>query len=128
MDDRHAHAAASRDGHLALRRVERQQQLLEFLDHSGTLTVRELATHLGVSTRTVERDIERLRDTGVPFTTRPGRTGGITFDPPHPTASIEFDTTEIATIISALAIVGANSSPSAASATAKLTAALRPES
>lgn len=90
------------------------------------LSTRELSGRLGVSTRTVERDIERLRDAGVPFTSRPGRTGGITLTPPSTPGSVAFDTAEIAAIISALSIVGTNSSPSASTAAAKLAAVLRP--
>lgn len=124
MEDRQGRAAAPREGHLALRRVERQQQLIEHLAGAGTLTARDLSRRLGVSTRTVERDIERLRDAGVPFSSRPGRTGGVTLAPSRGTFRIELDTAEIAAIVSALAIIGPNSSPSATSVTAKLVAAL----
>ncbi len=127
MDERHRLAAASRDGHLALRRVERHQRLIEILARSTTaLTTRQLADRLGVSTRTVERDVERLRDAGVPFRSRPGRGGGVRFSPATDCAPIAFDVAEIAAILSSLAAVGPNSSPSAASAAGKLTAALRP--
>lgn len=125
MADRHRTAAASRDGHLALRRAERQQQLVEILVGSTGFTAAELADRLRVSIRTVERDIERLRDAGVPFTSRPGRGGGISLDAPATIATVDLDPAEIAAIISSLAIVGPNSSPSAASATVKLVAALR---
>ena len=125
MDDRHALAAASRDGHLALRRVERHHRILELLGHGGTLTARALADRLGVSTRTVERDVDRLRDAGVPFTTRAGRAGGISLAPARRTAVVELDAAEIAAIVAAMAVVGTTSSPSAGSATAKLVAALR---
>ncbi len=55
-------AASSRDGHLALRRVERQQALIERLHaaHGERIQLGELARDLGVSVRTVARDIERL--------------------------------------------------------------------
>lgn len=121
--DRHALAAASRDGHLALRRVERHQRILELLA-SGPLTARALAERLGVSTRTVERDVERLRDAGLPFSTRPGRGGGIAFTPTRRSVPVVLDATEIGAVVSALAVVGTTSSPATASATAKLVAAL----
>ena len=126
MDNRGARAGASREGYLALRRVERQQQLIEHLTHAGTSTARALGELLGVSTRTVERDIERLRDAGVPFVSRPGRTGGISLTLPRAAAPVELDGAEIAAILSALVAVGANSSASASSATVKLVAALQP--
>jgi predicted DNA-binding transcriptional regulator YafY len=41
----------------------------------------ELADRLGVTTRTVRRDIERLRDLGYPVSATPGLHGGYTFSP-----------------------------------------------
>ena len=78
MEPRIQLAARSRDGHLALRRVERQQALIELLAGAAptVLATTEIAQRLGVSPRTVERDLERLRDLGVPFTARRGRGGG----------------------------------------------------
>jgi len=49
-------AAASRDSHLTLRRVERQQYLIERLHASRTrLTHGRLADELGVTERTIAR-------------------------------------------------------------------------
>ena len=61
-------AAASRDNHLTLRRVERQHRLVELLG-AGRQPVPSaaLADELGVSVRTVERDLARLRESGVPI-------------------------------------------------------------
>ncbi|HEU4998750.1 MAG TPA: helix-turn-helix domain-containing protein, partial [Lapillicoccus sp.] len=70
----HRVATASRNGHLALRRVERQQRLVELLYASGRRhTLAELARDLGVSARTVARDVERLRLAGAPIDVVPGR-------------------------------------------------------
>ena len=68
--DRIRLAASSRDGHLALRRVERQQALIERLHAARGQRVRlgELARELGVSERTVARDVERLRLSGSRWT------------------------------------------------------------
>ncbi len=122
-------AASSRDGHLALRRAERQQQLIELLVAAGHTHVStgELARRLAVSRRTVERDIERLRDVGVPIRSRPGRAGGHGLDVPRARHQLTFDTAEIAAIISSLAIVGPTTSASATSAMATLTKALQHE-
>jgi IS30 family transposase len=63
MDRRVRLAASSRDGHLALRRVERQHALIDRLHavRGGRLQLSELAHELGVSERTVAREVERLR-------------------------------------------------------------------
>ena len=63
VDRRVRLAADSRDGHLALRRVERQQTLIERLHAARGLRVplEDLARELRVSPRTLARDVERLR-------------------------------------------------------------------
>lgn len=117
-------AARSRDGYLALRRVERQQALIEALAAGGWTTARELAERLHVSVRTVERDLERLRDAGVPFVSRPGRSGGVRLPVTTRRATVVLDVAEIGALVASLAAVGPTSSPSATSATLKLIAAL----
>jgi predicted DNA-binding transcriptional regulator YafY len=119
-------AAASRDGHLALRRVERQQALIERLHaaHGARVALAELARELRVSVRTVARDVERLRDSGVPLTTHQGRGGGISLSPARATVTLALDLPEAAALISSLAVLGPTVSPSAASAMRKLATAL----
>lgn len=123
-------AARSRDGHLALRRAERQQHLIEFLATTSPsrLSTTEIAWRLGVSARTVERDLERLRDAGVPFNSRPGPAGGHTLDIARHHHQLSLDTGEIAAIVSSLAIVGPTASASASSAMATLIRALHGDS
>src|SRR5215207_6869017 len=100
-------AAESRDSHLTLRRVERQQRLVELLG-----AVREpvssavLARRLGVGMRTVERDLARLRESGVPIESVPGAHGGSrlpTHVEPRPVV-LTFE--EIAALIASLAALG----------------------
>jgi predicted DNA-binding transcriptional regulator YafY len=119
-------AAASRDSHLALRRVERQQGLIERLHaaRGRRLELAELASEFGVSTRTIARDVERLRLSGVPLSTHRGRGGGVSLDARHSPASITFDVPEIAALISSLAVLGPTVSQSAGSAMRKLAQAL----
>ena len=121
-------AAASRDGHLALRRVERQQVLIERLHAARGERVRlgELARELGVSGRTVARDVERLRLSGIPVDAQQGRGGGVrllSMDAPMP---IAFDLPEVAALMSSLALLGPSASESAGSAMRKLAGALNP--
>jgi len=119
-------AASSRDGHLALRRVERQQALIERLYAARGARVRleELARELGVSARTVARDVERLRISGVPLDVRQGRGGGVRLVPTRAVVPIVFDLPEVAALMSSLAVLGPSVSQSATSAMRKLAEAL----
>lgn len=118
-------AAASRDPHLTLRRVERQQYIIERLHASrNRLTHQRLADELGVTARTIARDIERLRHCGVPITVAPGRGGGATIECLAAVGPIDLDVSEIAVLMASLAAVGPTVSESAASAMNKFAAAL----
>jgi predicted DNA-binding transcriptional regulator YafY len=129
VDPRTQLAASSRDGHLALRRVERQQAIVERLHGTRGDRVRQelLAHELGVSVRTVARDVERLRLSGVPLEMHPGRGGGVSLRATRTPAPIEFDLPEVAAVMSSLAVVGPSVSESAASAMRKLAASLDPQ-
>jgi predicted DNA-binding transcriptional regulator YafY len=126
VDRRTRLAASSRDGHLALRRVERQQAIIERLDRASGTRVRleQLADELGVSLRTIARDVERLRQSGVPLEVYPGRGGGVSLPPTRALAPIAFDLPEVAALMSSLAVLGPSVSESAASAMRKLAESL----
>jgi predicted DNA-binding transcriptional regulator YafY len=126
MDRRVRLAASSRDGHLALRRVERQQALIERLHaaRGGRVQLLELAHELGVSERTTARDVERLRLSGVPLHTHQGRGGGVSLPPTGGAVTIVFSLPEAAALMSSLAVLGPTVSESAASAMRKLASAL----
>lgn len=128
MDRAIALAAASRDGHLALRRVERQQALIERLHaaYGERLQMQELARDLGVSVRTVARDVERLRLSGVPLDARRGQGGGVRLLGTHGPITIVFDLPEVAALMSSLAVLGPTATDSAATAMRKLADALDP--
>lgn len=120
-------SAASRDAHLTLRRVERQQHLIEHLHASpDRITIGRLADSLGVTERTIARDLERLRHSGVPISVIPGRGGGATIEHIAPPEPIHLDLPEIAALMASLAALGPTASESAASAMHKLTTALHP--
>jgi predicted DNA-binding transcriptional regulator YafY len=127
VDRRIRLAASSRDGHLALRRVERQQALIERLHaaHGERIQLGALACDLGVSVRTVARDVERLRLSGVPLDVRQGRGGGVRLSATRTAIAIEFDLPEAAALMSSLAVLGPTVSDSAASAMRKLADGLR---
>lgn len=119
-------AAASRDGHLSLRRVERQQAIVERLHaaHGGRLHLADLADALGVAARTVARDVERLRLSGVPIDVAPGRGGGVSLPRVAQVRPITFDLPEIAALMSSLTTLGPSATVSAAAAMRKLTEAI----
>ncbi|CAM4195801.1 YafY family protein [Kibdelosporangium persicum] len=58
-------------------RAERLVALLFTLQSRRSATIPELAEALGVSERTMHRDIAALQATGVPLWTEPGRNGGV---------------------------------------------------
>ena len=62
-------------------RPQRLFDLLSVLKTRGRSTVPELARELGVSPRTVHRDLAVLSDAGVALVTEPGRYGGVSLLP-----------------------------------------------
>ena len=85
-----------------------------------------LARDLDVSVRTVARDVERLRLSGVPLHAHQGRAGGVSLPPTDGPIPVVFDLPEAAALMSSLAVLGPTVSPSAASAMRKLAQALNP--
>ncbi|WP_240506363.1 helix-turn-helix transcriptional regulator [Thermoactinospora rubra] len=120
-------SADSMDQHLVLRRVERQHALIEELRARSPrrTTGRLLADRLGVAVRTVERDVVRLREAGVPITVRSGPGGGYRLDAPAGPVRLSLTPGEAAALVAALVAVGPYSSASARSAMDKLLAALQ---
>lgn len=57
--------------------LERQDQLASMLKSDDFLTVKDLATALNVSPRTLYRDINLLRDRGLPIDADKGKGGGV---------------------------------------------------
>ena len=114
--------------HLARLRVERQHRLIEELRRRRGLpaTAEDLAAALGVDVRTVERDIARLRDVGVPITARRGPGGGFRLDVPPSVPPIHLSPGEIAALIASVAAVGPYTSATARSALTRLLDALHP--
>lgn len=114
------------DPHLTLRRVERQHHLVSTLAGARTRrTVQQLADDLGVSQRTIARDIQRLRHSGVPLDVTPGPGGGVSLRASSAPQPIAFDTAELAALVASLAALGPSATEPAQSAMNKLVRALR---
>ncbi|MET9577244.1 YafY family protein [Streptomyces massasporeus] len=82
------------------------------------LTVAVLAARFEVSTRTVQRDLQALMQTGVPVRTTPGRGGGWSIDPATTLPPMHFTADEASALAVALAATGASTPYAGAARTA----------
>lgn len=112
--------------HQAVPVVERQHALIEALRVRAPRNTpgRNLASCLGVTVRTVERDIARLTAAGVPIAVVHGPGGGYSIDARSRLAPLTLTPGEAAAIIASLVAVGPYISASAQSVLAKLLDAL----
>lgn len=76
-------------------RVERVLQLADMLRGRETTTVADLATELGVSRRTLLRDLASLRDRGMPIAGEAGPGGGVRLDGERGQAAVHLSIPEI---------------------------------
>lgn len=114
--------------HQAVPLVERQHLIIEELRLNWPRPTRAagLADRAGVSSRTIERDIERLCDAGVPIQRLRGRHGGfrlMTTATPEP---VPLTAGEIATLIASLSALGPYTTATGHSALRKLSDHLAP--
>jgi predicted DNA-binding transcriptional regulator YafY len=88
-----------------------------------------LAAKFEVSSRTIERDLSALQQSGVPIWAEPGRTGGYCIDPAHTLAPLGFTVDEALAVTIGLGIL--STSPfraAAASALSKVAAVMEERS
>jgi predicted DNA-binding transcriptional regulator YafY len=116
--------------HQAIPLVERQHTIIEELrlNWPRSTTAVELAERTGVSTRTIERDIERLCEAGVPIERRRGRFGGFRLVATATPEPVALTTGEIATLIASLSALGPYTTATGHTALRKLTQHLAPSS
>lgn len=81
-------------------------------------SARWLADRFGVSSRTIERDLSALQQSGVPIWAEPGRTGGYCLDKTHTLAPLGFTVDEALAVLVALGALA--TSPFRDSATSAL--------
>ncbi len=112
--------------HQAAPLVERQHALIEEmqLNWPSYTSAARLAERTGVSSRTIERDIDRLQNALLPIERRRGRHGGYRLRSRRPVDPIRLNSSEIAAIVASLVSLGPFSSASTASALDKLADAL----
>lgn len=115
--------------HHAAPLVERLHTLVEYLAVHPTRSTsgRTLARRLGVSTRTVERDIARLTSAGIPIQTIHGAHGGYHLAAARHLPPITFSLAETAALIATIGAIGRYTSAAANTALTKLLTTLRPQ-
>lgn len=111
---------------MAIARVERQHRLIEELRRRAprVVTGDRLGVDLGVSTRTIERDIAELQDAGIPIEVGRGPGGGYAIDARSKLPPLTLTPGEAAAIIAALVAIGPYTSATARTALMKVVAAL----
>jgi predicted DNA-binding transcriptional regulator YafY len=101
--------------HVTVPRIERHHALIELLRIRAPRpsTGEWLARELGVSIRTIERDVAELQAAGVPVRIRRGRDGGYAIDGRRVLPPITFTPGEAAALLAALVALGPGASASA---------------
>ncbi len=91
--------------HLAVPHIERLHRTIELLRIAAprSVTGEALASELGVSVRSVERDIARLAAAGVPIEGRRGVGGGYAMAGPHRSTAVALSPGELAALVVSLA-------------------------
>jgi predicted DNA-binding transcriptional regulator YafY len=91
--------------------TERMLRLLATLQAGRAFAGEELAARLGVSPRTLRRDVERLRAYGYPVSTRPGPGGHYQLTAGQRMPPLVLDDDEAVATVAGLALLGATTSP-----------------
>lgn len=83
--------------------------LVEALQGRGVRTTEALATELGVSQRTVRRDLRRLLELDVPVETQPGHNGGVRLEAGALLPAVRFTDDELLALVTGLRAAATNS-------------------
>lgn len=115
--------------HQLLPLVERQHAVIEQLRarHPKLTTANQLADLVRISPRTIERDIARLREAGIPVQVVKGAHGGYRIAAREHVCQVSLSPGEVSALLAALVAIGPYSSSSARSVFEKLTNALAPD-
>ncbi len=87
---------------------EREERLLRLLRHRARCTVDGLADELGVSRRTILRDLQRLRDRGFGISAMTGPGGGVRLEPTSVMITSQLEGREVVALLLAAAIATAS--------------------
>ncbi|WHI48382.1 helix-turn-helix transcriptional regulator [Microbulbifer sp. JMSA004] len=94
-----------------LSRIDRLEVITARLKSDEPITIGEIAKEVGVSIRTLNRDIEVLRSRGLPIETDVGRGGGIRLDQRWGVGRVNLNYTEAVDLMISLAIAEQMKSP-----------------
>lgn len=94
-----------------LSRIQRLEFLKARVKSGEPTTVRQVATELGVSARTVSRDIHLLREQGIPIDADRGRGGGIRLQQNWNVGRIHLNYSEAVDLLVSLAVAEQMNSP-----------------
>jgi predicted DNA-binding transcriptional regulator YafY len=92
-------------------RLERLEELKGLLKGRDHVTAADLADDLGVSLRTLRRDIELLRDAGIPIESDRGRGGGLRMHRNWALGRLQFNVAEAIDLLLSIAIAEQMNSP-----------------
>ena len=90
---------------------ERREQIMACLRSEDTWTSRRLCQRLGMSYRTLMRDLAELKESGVPILTDRGRGGGIALAGRWGLSQLQLSNTEVIALLTSLAITESLQSP-----------------
>lgn len=111
-------------------RSDRQRALVDLLRARAEqpVPVSRLAARFAVSTRTIERDVRALQETGIPIYGVPGRAGGYAIGRDFSLPPLMFRDAEALSVLAGLSVMGGSPlAADAASARDKVLAAMRPD-
>lgn len=91
----------------AVPRVERQDELLRLLRSRADWRTADLSVELGVSVRTILRDLDRLRDRGFEISTMSGPGGGVHLEPRSVLVTSQLAGDDVVALILSVAIAQA---------------------
>lgn len=86
---------------------DREERLLRLLRHRARCTADGLAHELGVSRRTILRDLHRLRDRGFDISSMTGPGGGVRLEPTSVMVTSQLEGREVVALLLAVAIASA---------------------
>ena len=87
---------------------EREDRLLRVLRHRARCTADGLADELGVSRRTIRRDLQRLRERGFDISSMTGPGGGLRLEPTSVMITSQLEGREVVALLLAVAIARAS--------------------
>jgi predicted DNA-binding transcriptional regulator YafY len=111
-------------------RAARLMAVIDLLQTRGQLTTGAIAELLGVSERTIRRDLVSLQDLELPVRVTPGRYGGVTIEPGALLAPLRFTNAELVALLLGVRTMAAAAdsafAPAARSALARLESVMTP--